>query len=59
MVYIARLARERNCARFEWSVLNWNTPAIKLYEKLNAVPMNDWTAYRLSGEALEQLTNET
>jgi GNAT superfamily N-acetyltransferase len=59
MAYIARLARERNCARFEWAVLNWNTPAINVYEKLDAVPMLDWTVYRLSGEALERLANET
>ena len=58
MAYIARLARERNCARFEWAVLNWNTPAINVYEKLNAVPMTDWTVYRLSGEALERLADE-
>ena len=58
MAHIARLARERNCARFEWAVLNWNTPAISVYEKLNAVPMSDWSVYRLSGEALERLANE-
>ena len=58
MAYIARLARERNCARFEWAVLNWNTPAINVYEKLDAVPMKDWTVYRLSGEALDRLADD-
>jgi GNAT superfamily N-acetyltransferase len=56
--YIARLAKERNCGRFEWSVLDWNTPAIRTYEKLNAKPMNEWILYRLSGEDLDRLAGE-
>ena len=55
MQYVARIAVERGCARFEWAVLDWNSPAIGFYEKLGARPQSDWTVYRLSGEALAQL----
>ena len=57
LAHIAALAKERNCGRFEWSVLNWNTPAIRTYEKLGATPMKEWILYRLSGEALNRLAN--
>jgi GNAT superfamily N-acetyltransferase len=52
---LARLVIERNCGRLEWAVLNWNEPAIAFYRKLGAVPMNDWTVQRISGEALAAL----
>jgi GNAT superfamily N-acetyltransferase len=55
---IARLAVERDCARVEWSVLNWNEPSIKFYESLGATPMNEWTVYRLTDEALRRLASE-
>ncbi len=58
MAYIAQWAKAKNCGRFEWAVLNWNTPAIELYEKLGAVPQKEWTVYRLSGEALNRLADE-
>ncbi|MBW2410388.1 MAG: GNAT family N-acetyltransferase [Deltaproteobacteria bacterium] len=58
MAYIAQWAKAKNCGRFEWAVLNWNTPAIELYENLGAVPQKEWTVYRLSGEALEHLADE-
>ncbi len=58
LVYLARLAQERNCGRFEWSVLDWNEPSIKFYQALGAVPLNEWTMYRLTGEALEKLAHE-
>ena len=58
LVHIARLAINRNCGRFEWSVLDWNTPAIRTYDKLNAKPMQDWILYRLTGEALVELAEE-
>ena len=58
LAHIARLAIERNCGRFEWSVLDWNTPAIRTYDKLNAKPMQDWILYRLTGEALVELAQE-
>lgn len=53
--HLARLAVERECHRFEWAVLDWNRPAIDFYEKLGAVPMSDWTVYRLSGDSLQAL----
>jgi GNAT superfamily N-acetyltransferase len=52
---LARLAQERGCGRVEWEVLDWNEPSIRFYKKLGAVPMDDWTKYRLTGEALNQL----
>lgn len=52
---IAELAVERGCGRFEWSVLDWNKPAIDFYLKLGAKPMDEWTVFRLSGEPLEKL----
>jgi len=58
LVHLARIARERNCGRFEWAVLNWNQPAIDFYKKLGAVPMNEWTTFRVTGEALERLADE-
>lgn len=53
--YLARLAVERDCARFEWAVLDWNAPAIAFYRKLGAVAMDEWTVQRVSGEALRAL----
>ena len=53
--HLARLAVARDCARFEWAVLDWNEPAIGFYKSLGAQPMNDWTVYRLKGEALQAL----
>ena len=52
---LARIAVERGCGRFEWSVLDWNQPSIDFYVALGARPMDDWTTYRVDGEALEQL----
>lgn len=49
-----QLARERDCGRMEWLVLNWN-PARKFYEKLGAYPLNEWTVYRLNREAIDKL----
>lgn len=53
--YLAALALERGCARFEWSVLDWNEKAIGFYQKLGAVAMDDWTVYRIDGPALARL----
>jgi GNAT superfamily N-acetyltransferase len=53
--YLARIAKERDCGRVEWAVLNWNTPAIDFYNSLGAVPLEDWIVFRLIGEPLEQL----
>jgi GNAT superfamily N-acetyltransferase len=53
--HLARIAVNRGCARFEWAVLHWNEPAIGFYKSLGAKPMEDWTVYRLTGEALQEL----
>lgn len=55
LAHLARLAMERDCARLEWWVLDWNAPAIGFYEKLGARPMSDWTVMRVDGEALTRL----
>ena len=52
---IAQLAIERDCGRVEWSVLDWNAPAIRFYQSLGAVAMNEWTVFRLTGESLARL----
>ncbi|MEX2247632.1 MAG: GNAT family N-acetyltransferase [Dehalococcoidia bacterium] len=52
---LARIAVERGCGRLEWSVLDWNEPSIAFYRSLGAVAMDEWTAYRLQGAALELL----
>lgn len=52
---LAALAIERDCARVEWSVLDWNTPAIDFYRSLGATPRDEWTVFRLTGEALVEL----
>ena len=54
---LAALAVERGCGRFEWSVLDWNAPAIGFYESLGAEPMTGWTVYRLTGDALAALAD--
>lgn len=55
---LARIAVQRNCGRLEWSVLDWNAPAIGFYERLGAVPMEGWTVYRLTGDRLAAVANE-
>jgi len=55
---LARLAVARGCGRMEWEVLDWNEPSIGFYKKLGAVPMDDWTRYRLTGPVLEQLAGQ-
>ena len=52
---LAALAVERDCARLEWSVLDWNTPAIDFYKALGARAMDEWTVYRVDGDALTGL----
>lgn len=52
---LARICTERGYQRFEWSVLDWNTPSIGFYKSLGAEPMDEWTTYRLSGEPLRTL----
>ena len=55
LVRLARLAKQRGCGRLEWSVLDWNEPAIGFYRDLGAFPVGGWTVYRVTGEALEGL----
>ena len=54
---LAQIALERGCGRLEWNCLDWNKPSIDFYLSLGAVPMSDWTVYRLSGDTLERLAN--
>ena len=55
LTHLAGLASKRGCGRMEWSVLDWNEPAIKVYRGIGATPMDEWTVYRVTGEALENL----
>jgi len=56
---LARIAVERGCGRLEWACLDWNTPSIDFYTKrMQAVPMDEWTVYRLTGETLRQAAEE-
>ena len=55
LIHVARIAKERDCGRLEWSVLDWNEPAIRFYERLGAVPMKGWTLHRVTGRALHDL----
>jgi GNAT superfamily N-acetyltransferase len=55
--HLARLTRERNCGRLEWSVLDWNESAIGFYKSIGATPLDDWTIFRLRGEALTRLAD--
>jgi GNAT superfamily N-acetyltransferase len=54
---LAQLAMERGCARLEWSVLDWNEPSIAFYKALGATPMDEWTVFRMDGEALVALAH--
>lgn len=58
LVYLAGLALERGCGRLDWSVLDWNEPAIGFYKSVGAAPVDGWTGYRVTGEALERLAEE-
>jgi GNAT superfamily N-acetyltransferase len=59
LAHLAKLTKDRNCARLEWAVLDWNAPAIKFYKKLGAEAMDDWTVYRVSGDELDRLAQLT
>ena len=58
LAYVADLAVKRRCGRLEWAVLDWNEPAIRFYESLEAQRMEEWTVYRLTGDALKRLATE-
>jgi GNAT superfamily N-acetyltransferase len=57
LLHVAGLAKERGCGRLEWSVLDWNESAINFYKKLGAVPMSDWTVFRVTGKSLDELSS--
>lgn len=56
--FLADLAVERKCGRLEWWCLDWNEPSIRFYKKMGAVPMEDWTVYRVTDQALDRLAGE-
>jgi len=55
LAHLAKRAVAEGCARVEWWVLDWNEPSIKFYESLGAIPMEEWTVFRLTGDALKRL----
>ena len=56
--HLARIAVAEGCGRFEWSVLDWNQPAIDFYESMGAKPQSEWVGYRLTGDALRALASQ-
>jgi GNAT superfamily N-acetyltransferase len=58
LVHLARIAAERGYGRVEWSVLDWNEPAVNFYKALGARPMDEWTVFRLTGESLARLPRD-
>ena len=50
--HLARLACDSGCGRFEWSVLDWNEPAIQFYQSIGAAPQDEWVRYRMAGDSL-------
>jgi GNAT superfamily N-acetyltransferase len=59
LTHLAAVAVDRGCARLEWAVLDWNRRAVDFYQAMGAVPMNEWTVFRLSGDALQRLAGRT
>jgi len=57
MQELAKLCVERGYTRFQWWVLDWNEPSIAFYQSIGAIPMDEWTVYRMSGRALEAFAN--
>lgn len=58
LVELAKIAKERNCGRMEWSVLDWNTPSIEFYKSLDAKPMDEWTVFRLTQNEIDNLAKQ-
>ena len=58
LLHLAGIAREKHCGRMEWTCLDWNKPSIDFYLSLGAIPMSDWTVYRLDAKALENLARK-
>lgn len=57
LAYLAKLAKQRNCGRLEWWVLDWNETAINFYKRIGAKPMDEWTVYRVTDKALDELAD--
>lgn len=55
---LAAIAKEKDCGRMEWSVLDWNAPSIEFYKSLGATPMNEWTVFRLTKSEISNLASE-
>lgn len=58
LIELAKIAKERNCGRMEWSVLDWNTPSIEFYKSLGATPMDEWTVFRLTKQGIDDLSQQ-
>lgn len=58
ITFLAALAVERECGRLEWSCLNWNQPSIQFYKSMGAVPMEEWTSFRASGQVLKDMAEK-
>ncbi len=58
LIELAKIAKERNCGRMEWSVLDWNTPSIEFYKSLGATPMDEWTVFRLTKKGIDDLSQQ-
>lgn len=56
--YLAQRALDENCGRIQWWVLDWNEPSIEFYKSMKAVPMDEWTVYRLEGQSIEDLARK-
>src|SRR5437868_14391092 len=55
LIHLAKIARDHGCGRMEWAVLDWNEPAIQFYRKLGAIPLEDWTVFRLTHNGINRL----
>ncbi|MGX8796143.1 N-acetyltransferase family protein [Fusibacter sp. JL298sf-3] len=55
LIELGRIAQKEGCARLDWWCLDWNTPSIDFYKEMGAVPMDEWTVFRVTGDALERL----
>jgi GNAT superfamily N-acetyltransferase len=58
LTFLARLAVERDCGRLEWACLDWNQPSIRFYKQLGAIPKDEWTVYRVSGDTMTNLAED-
>lgn len=58
LIELAKIAKDENCGRFEWSVLDWNTPSIEFYKALGAKPMEEWTVFRLNAAGISDLAEK-